>query len=53
MDDLYIDALGIAEEVEALQLKGSKKKKGRKLDEDYNVSPRASLSLLQKQSKLC
>jgi len=38
MDDLYIDALGIAEEVEALGLKGSKKKKGRKLDEDYNVS---------------
>lgn len=35
MDDLYIDALGIAEEVEALGLKGSKKKKGRKLDEDF------------------
>ncbi|GAA5985084.1 hypothetical protein JCM5350_000836 [Sporobolomyces pararoseus] len=36
MDDLYIDALGIKDEVEALGLKGSKKKKGRKLDEDYN-----------------
>ncbi|GAA6020404.1 hypothetical protein JCM10207_002096 [Rhodosporidiobolus poonsookiae] len=35
MDDLYIDALGIAEEVAALGLKGSKKKKGRKLDEDF------------------
>ncbi|GAA5862063.1 hypothetical protein JCM3774_006157 [Rhodotorula dairenensis] len=35
MDDLYIDALGIAEEVEALGLKGSKKKKGKKLDEDF------------------
>ncbi|GAA6055843.1 hypothetical protein JCM3770_004787 [Rhodotorula araucariae] len=35
MDDLYIDALGIAAEVEALGLKGSKKKKGRKLDEDF------------------
>jgi len=37
MDDLYIDALGIAEEVEALGLKGTKKKKGKKLDEDFNV----------------
>ncbi|OCH90860.1 SET domain-containing protein [Obba rivulosa] len=35
MDDLYLDALGISEEVESLGLKGSKKKKGRKLDEDY------------------
>ncbi|GAA6060898.1 hypothetical protein JCM10212_000181 [Sporobolomyces blumeae] len=35
MDDLYIDALGIAEEVEALGLKGSKRKKGKKLDEDF------------------
>ncbi|GAA5939287.1 hypothetical protein JCM10213_008621 [Rhodosporidiobolus nylandii] len=35
MDDLYIDALGITEEVEALGLKGSKKKKGKKLDEDF------------------
>lgn len=37
MDDLYIDALGIADEVEALGLKGSKKKKGKKLDEDFVV----------------
>ncbi|THH26928.1 hypothetical protein EUX98_g7264 [Antrodiella citrinella] len=35
MDDLYLDALGISEEVEQLGLKGSKKKKGKKLDEDY------------------
>ncbi|BGP03258.1 Histone-lysine N-methyltransferase, H3 lysine-36 specific [Rhodotorula toruloides] len=35
MDDLYIDALGITEEVEGLGLKGSKKKKGKKLDEDF------------------
>ncbi|KAI0790974.1 hypothetical protein C8Q75DRAFT_716161 [Abortiporus biennis] len=35
MDDLYLDALGITEEVEKLGLKGSKKKKGRKLDEDF------------------
>lgn len=37
MDDLYIDALGIADDVEALGLKGTKKKKGRKLDEDFVV----------------
>lgn len=30
-------ALGITDEVEMLGLKGSKKKKGRKLDEDYMV----------------
>ncbi|KAK4052314.1 histone methyltransferase set2 [Microbotryomycetes sp. JL221] len=35
MDDLYLDALGIAEEVEALNLRGTKKKKGKKLDEDF------------------
>ncbi|RPD63290.1 hypothetical protein L226DRAFT_533149 [Lentinus tigrinus ALCF2SS1-7] len=35
MDDLYLDALGIAEEVEQLGLKGNKKKKGKKLDEDF------------------
>lgn len=38
MDDLYLDALGItAEVVEQLGLKGSKKKKGKKLDEDFTV----------------
>lgn len=37
MDDLFLDALGITDAVEALQLKGSKKKKGKKLDEDFNV----------------
>ncbi|KAI0339087.1 SET domain-containing protein [Trametopsis cervina] len=35
MDDLYLDALGITDEVEALGLKGNKKKKGKKLDEDF------------------
>ncbi|KAI0354309.1 SET domain-containing protein [Trametes cingulata] len=35
MDDLYLDALGIAEDVEMYGLKGSKKKKGKKLDEDF------------------
>ena len=38
MDDLLLDALGITDAVEALQLKGNKKKKGKKLDEDFNVS---------------
>lgn len=32
-----LPALGITEEVEALGLKGSKKKKGKKLDEDFTV----------------
>ncbi|KAF9516701.1 hypothetical protein BS47DRAFT_1340595 [Hydnum rufescens UP504] len=35
MDDLYIDALGITDDIERLSLKGSRKKKGRKLDEDF------------------
>ncbi|KAF9228124.1 hypothetical protein BS17DRAFT_745368 [Gyrodon lividus] len=35
MDDLYLDALGISDEVEKYGLKGSKKKKSKKLDEDY------------------
>lgn len=35
MDDLYIEALGIAEEVARLNLKGSRKKKGKRLDEDF------------------
>ena len=39
MGDLFMIfvALGISDEVELLGLKGSKKKKGRKLDEDYMV----------------
>ena len=37
MDDLYLDALGISDEVDRLGLKGSKKKKGKKLDEDFVV----------------
>lgn len=35
MDDLYLDALGISEEVANLGLKGNRKKKSKKLDEDY------------------
>ncbi|KAJ3528888.1 hypothetical protein NM688_g7933 [Phlebia brevispora] len=35
MDDLYLDALGIADEVEKYGLKGSKKRKSKKLDEDF------------------
>ncbi|KAN0141834.1 hypothetical protein V8E53_000296 [Lactarius tabidus] len=35
MDDLYLDALGIADEVDRLGLKGSKKKRSKKLDEDW------------------
>ncbi|KZP33283.1 SET domain-containing protein [Athelia psychrophila] len=35
MDELYIEALGISDEVDKFALKGNKKKKGRKLDEDY------------------
>jgi hypothetical protein len=34
----YIPALGIMDDVEALGLKGTKKKKGRKMDEDFIVS---------------
>ena len=35
---IIVPALGITEEVEKLGLKGSKKKKGKKLDEDFIVS---------------
>lgn len=38
MDDLFLDALGILDEVTAGGMKGSKKKKARQLDEDYIVS---------------
>lgn len=38
MDDLYMDALGITDEVELNNLKGTRKKKSRNLDEDYMVS---------------
>lgn len=39
-------ALGITDEVEQLGLKGSKKRKSKKLDEDYMVLSHASLLLL-------
>jgi len=32
-------ALGVSEEIAALGLKGNKKKRARKLDEDFTVSP--------------
>lgn len=35
MDDLYLDALGITDEDEIMALKGTKKKKGKKLDDDF------------------
>ncbi|KAI0920529.1 hypothetical protein AcW1_010262 [Taiwanofungus camphoratus] len=35
MDDLYLDALGISEEVANLGLKGNRKRKSKKLDEDF------------------
>ncbi|XP_006455768.1 hypothetical protein AGABI2DRAFT_76781 [Agaricus bisporus var. bisporus H97] len=33
MDDLYLDALGITDEDELLELKGTKKKRGKKIDD--------------------
>ncbi|KAG0706271.1 hypothetical protein DFH29DRAFT_191520 [Suillus ampliporus] len=60
MDDLYLDALGITDEVEKLGLKGSKKKKSRKLDEDYmpelkplleKDTPKVVQAIRQTQSK--
>lgn len=38
LDDLFIDALGISEQVEAEGMKGNKKKKSRQLGEDFIVS---------------
>lgn len=35
MTDVVLEALGISDEVDEFGLKGSKKKRGRKLDEDY------------------
>ncbi|WVW86390.1 hypothetical protein I302_108436 [Kwoniella bestiolae CBS 10118] len=35
MNDLFLDALGITDEVEANGMKGNKKKKSRQLDEDF------------------
>lgn len=61
MDDLYLDgepgslfqcsdikcplALGISDDVELLGLKGSKKRKSKKLDEDWMVSRNVLISL--------
>lgn len=46
MDDLFLDALGITEQVEAEGMKGSKKKKARHLDEDFTVSHPKFISFL-------
>ncbi|PWN52748.1 hypothetical protein IE53DRAFT_311495 [Violaceomyces palustris] len=35
MDDLYIDALGIADEVEKTEARGTRKKKSKELDKDF------------------
>ena len=41
MDDLYLDALGITDEDDLIELKGTKKKKGKKIDDpDFMVRPR-------------
>ncbi|KAH0833915.1 hypothetical protein J3R83DRAFT_11100 [Lanmaoa asiatica] len=60
MDDLYLDALGITDEVETLGLKGNKKRRGKKLDEDYTPElkpliekdiPKVVQAIRQTQSK--
>lgn len=38
MNDLFLDALGIMDQVMAEGMKGNKKKKARHLDEDFIVS---------------
>lgn len=62
MDQLFIDALGITEEVDELEAKGTRKKKSRHLDEDFTVSWRVVLrrgggmliaSLPRRHSPLC
>lgn len=40
MDELFIDALGITEEVDRLEARGTRKKKSRHLDEDFNPTLR-------------
>ncbi|PWN26184.1 hypothetical protein BDZ90DRAFT_267210 [Jaminaea rosea] len=40
MSNLYIEALGIVDEVEHLQARGSRKQKSRTLDEDFNPTLR-------------
>jgi hypothetical protein len=45
MDDLYLDALGITDEADLMELKGTKKKKGKKIDDpDFMVSLPISLA---------
>ncbi|MCO5610621.1 hypothetical protein L7F22_064860 [Adiantum nelumboides] len=40
MDQLFIEALGISDEVDRLEARGSRRKKSRHLDEDYNPTLR-------------
>ncbi|KAF5376048.1 hypothetical protein D9615_007664 [Tricholomella constricta] len=61
MDDLYLDALGITDEADLMELKGSKKKKGKKIDDpDFmptmkpiveNEVPRVVQAIRQTQSR--
>jgi len=46
LTSLFLSALGIADEVEQYGLKGNRKKKGRKLGEDFMVRCFLSLSSL-------
>jgi [histone H3]-lysine36 N-trimethyltransferase len=43
---MFSTALGITEDVEKLQLKGTRKRKGKKLDEDFIVSIVTHISLV-------
>lgn len=45
MDDLYLDALGITDEDDVAELKGNKKKKGKKID-DVDFMVRFSLLIM-------
>ncbi|RDB23612.1 Histone-lysine N-methyltransferase, H3 lysine-36 specific [Hypsizygus marmoreus] len=55
MDDLYLDALGITDEADLLELKGSKKKKGKKIDDpDFMAEkdvPKVVQAIRQTQSR--
>jgi hypothetical protein len=47
MDDLYLDALGITDDADLMELKGTKKKKGKKIDDpDFMVRFSSFLSSL-------
>ncbi|KAJ7595062.1 histone methyltransferase [Mycena floridula] len=53
MDDLYLDALGITDEHDLMELKGTKKKKGKKIDDpDFMASPQMHPLLLKDVPKV-